>query len=57
MTTTLGEMFPGNMGRVLLTRVSIKLRMPELLKLPNTEPLSPELHQRLADAVIQVKKG
>jgi len=54
---TIGSIFPGKMGRVELTRVAIRLRMPELLKKSPNEKLEPELADKLKIALTDVRKG
>ena len=39
MNATLDSLFPGKMGRVVLTRVAIRLRRPDLLKTPGDQQL------------------
>ena len=57
MNITLKELFPGNNGRLLMLRVMLHLRMPELMKLNAERPLNDELSQKLRDAIEVVKKG
>jgi hypothetical protein len=54
---TLGELFPGNVGRVVLTRVAVRLRMPALLKTPPTAVLDEELAAIVVAAAEAVKRG
>ncbi len=53
----LKDLFPGNMGRVLLTRVAIRLRMPNLMKMDPAKPLAPQLAEQLRAALDDVKRG
>ncbi len=54
---TIGEVFPGNMGRLMLTRVALRLRMPELMKLSPSHGLEPALLARLQSTLAEVRKG
>jgi len=54
---TLEDLFPGRMGRVVLTRVAIRVRRPDVLKLPSTTELDDHLVTLLTDAKAQVQKG
>lgn len=54
---TLGELFPGKLGRVQLTRVAVRLRRPDLLKLALDAELEAELLQKLQTAMAAVKEG
>lgn len=54
---TLGELFPGRMGRVVLTRVAIRVRRPDLLKMPPSTALEADLVALLEDAKTHVQKG
>lgn len=54
---TIGEIFPGNMGRVRLTRVALKLRMPALLRMPPEQSLDQELLEKLTICLAEVQKG
>lgn len=55
--TTIGDVFPGNMGRLMLTRVALRLRMPELMKLSPSHCLESALLARLQTTLVEVKKG
>ncbi len=54
---TLQELFPGKMGKVELTRIAIRLRMPQLLKSPTDAPLDEALVATLQTALDTVRKG
>lgn len=54
---SLGELFPGNLGRVVLTRVALRLRMPELLRTAPTAALDPVLADKIAAAAAAVRQG
>lgn len=54
---TLAELFPGNIGRVVLTRVAVRLRMPALLKTPTSTPLDGDLYARVVAAAEAVRRG
>ncbi len=54
---TISELLPGNMGRVVLTRVALRLRRPDLLKMSVAVPLDPALIAMLLPAIEAVKKG
>lgn len=47
---TLTDIFPGKAGRVFLTRLAVRLRMPQLLKMKMDVPLEPELREKLQSA-------
>lgn len=54
---TLSQLFPGNVGRVELTRVALRLRRPDLLKMnPNTQ-LDAATTEKLQAALTQVRRG
>ena len=57
MQKTMDDLFPGNMGRMLMIRVMLKLRMPDLKDMPRTEPLDPSLVSRLETTIAQVRLG
>ena len=54
---TLMELFPGDMGRVRLTRVALKLRMPALLKMQPEQLLDSALLTRLTNCLAEVQRG
>ena len=54
---TITALFPGNMGRVRLTRVALKLRMPALLQMPADQLLDPALLAKLTSCLVEVQKG
>lgn len=54
---TLTQLLPGNMGRVVLTRVALRLRRPDLLKMSVELPLDAALLATLMPAIDAVKKG
>ncbi len=54
---TLGSLFPGKMGRVELTRVAIKMRRPDLLKMKPTAALDGKTASDLEAAIAVVRKG
>ncbi len=54
---TIADLFPGNMGRVLMTRVAIRTRMPALMKMTPDEPIDEKLLAQLRIAIEQVKRG
>jgi|GEM_PF-1300202 len=54
---TLEDLFPGRMGRVVLTRVAIRVRRPDVLKMAPTAHLDDKLAALLTDAKTQVQKG
>ncbi len=54
---TLDELLPGKMGRVVLTRAALRLRMPALLKIPEDQELDEELLVKLQAAIAEVQKG
>jgi hypothetical protein len=54
---TLAQLLPGNMGRVVLTRIALRLRRADLLKMSDQVPLDPALLATLMVAIDAVKKG
>ena len=54
---TLEEMFAGRMGRVVLTRVAIRVRKPEILKMSVSAPLEVALIEELERARREVSGG
>lgn len=54
---TLSELFPGNVGRVELTRVAVRMRRPDLLRMPPTVQLDTATAQQLQAALAQVRRG
>lgn len=55
--TRLSALFPGKMGRVMLTRVAIRIRRPELLKLKAESELEPALLATLNQAIVDIRRG
>lgn len=55
--STIGELFPGNMGRVQLTRVALKMRMPALMQMAPHQPLDAVLLTKLTHCLAEVQKG
>jgi hypothetical protein len=53
---TLTDIFPGRAGRVFLTRVAVRLRMPQILKMKMDEPLDPALSKKLQGAVLSMNR-
>lgn len=51
------QLLPGNMGRVVLTRVALRMRRPDLLKMSDQTPLDPALLALLLPAIDAVRKG
>ena len=54
---TLDEFFPGNMGRMLLIRVMLRLKRPDLAKMDKGTKLDTDLIKLIRDAINDVKKG
>jgi len=54
---TLNDLFPGRMGRVELTRIAVRLRMPQLLRKGSDEPLEDDVASALQTALNEVRKG
>lgn len=54
---TLTQLLPGNMGRVVLTRVALRLRRPDLLRMSCEIPLDPALLDTLLPAIDAVRRG
>lgn len=54
---TLAILFKGNLGRVTLTRVALRLRRPDLLVIPTDQPLEPGLVDVLVAARDAVNRG
>lgn len=57
MTKTMEDLFPGNMGRMLMIRVMLKMRRPDLRDMPRTTPLEPSLVAELESTIRQVQQG
>ncbi|MDE0883405.1 MAG: hypothetical protein OSB21_12500 [Myxococcota bacterium] len=55
--TTLNQLFPGNLGRLKLLRVMLRLGMPELSKYNANQPLEPMLERRVRQALHEVEAG
>ncbi len=54
---TLNELFPGQVGRLQLIRVMLKLRRPELKRLDRDKPLPAELEEQLIRTLKTVRRG
>jgi len=54
---TLSELFPGNVGRVELTRVALRLRRPDLLRMKPNAQLDADTVNKLQSALAQVRRG
>jgi len=54
---TLNDLFPGRMGRVELTRIAVRLRMPQLLRTNADEALADDVVAALQSALDEVRKG
>jgi len=54
---TLNQLFPGNLGRLKLLRVVLKLGMPELKGHNPNQPLDPMLERRIRQALREVELG
>ncbi len=54
---TIGELFPGKVGRVELTRVALRLRRPDLLKMKPTQEIDSATQSKLESALNQVRRG
>ena len=54
---TINALFAGNMGRVVLTRVALRLRKPELLKMTPDQPLEAALVEMLVATRDAVNRG
>ena len=54
---TLNDLFPGNLGRLTLLRVILRVGMPELRQIDPNKPLDPLLERRLRQAIRQVEEG
>lgn len=54
---TIEEIFPGNVGRLVMARVILRLRMPELARMARNATVSPTLESQLRAAIDAVKKG
>ncbi|MEQ8454259.1 MAG: hypothetical protein RLO52_09810 [Sandaracinaceae bacterium] len=57
MTKTMEDLFPGNMGRMLMIRVMLKMRRPDLRDMPRTAPLEASLVAELETTIRQVQLG
>ena len=51
--STLKDLFPGNLGRMRLQRVGLRLGMPELAKMDVNQRLEPMLERRIRAALRQ----
>lgn len=56
-TATLEELFPGKMGRVKLSRIAVKLRRPDLLKMAPDAQIDNKLAASLRVALQSIDKG
>jgi len=54
---TLDDFFPGNMGRMLLIRVMLRLRRPDLAKMNKKSRLDDSLIKQIKNAIYDVNKG
>ena len=54
---TLNQIFPGNLGRLKLLRVVLKLGMPELKHMNPNQSLDPMLERRIRQALYEVEQG
>jgi len=55
--STLNQLFPGNLGRLKLLRVMLRLGMPELRSQNPNLPLDPMLERRIRQALREVEEG
>ena len=55
--TTLGDMFPGNMGRLQFVRIMLRLLHPGLDEWPWDRPLEIDLLEKIKDALERDQKG
>ena len=54
---TMSDLFPGNMGRMLLIRVMIRLKRPDLATMDPTQKLDQALIKMLKVAKLEVARG
>lgn len=54
---TLNDFFPGNMGRMLLIRVMIRMKRPDLAKMDKSLELDNALCSQLKQTIQEVKRG
>ena len=54
---SLNQIFSGNLGRLKLLRVVLKLGMPELKQMNPNQPLDPMLERRIRQALSEVEQG
>ena len=54
---TLGDIFPGNLGRLMLSAVVLRLRRPELMRMSMETPLDARLEAELREALMAVREG
>ena len=52
---TLEDLFPGNIGRMKLTRVILRLKRPDLRALPPSAPLAPDLADLLQKTIKELE--
>ncbi len=57
MSTVIEDLFPGKMGKVELTRVAIRMRLPRLLKMKPNETMDDELVKRVKATLEEVRQG
>jgi hypothetical protein len=55
--TTLNQLFPGNLGRLKLLRVMLRLGLDDLPKMNPNTPLEPMLEARIRQALREVEQG
>ncbi len=53
----LNDVFPGHLGRLMLSTVVLRLHLPELLEAPMDTPLDPELESQLRSALHEIRTG
>lgn len=54
---TLGELFPGNLGRMELTRVALRIKRADLLKMKPEQVIDEDTHKALVAAIAEVRRG
>ncbi len=54
---TLAELFPGNLGRMKMIRVMLRLKMPKLMEMDHTKSLPAELLSKITQTIAEINGG